>query len=89
MSWSYVSLPSLFLTLGASKYSKQLQIGMSKGLSSSYMIRIKSTDEITALNPHEIISAQSSEIAHTTKANTVARYTLANYSHLSHSYLNT
>ncbi|OAD04546.1 hypothetical protein MUCCIDRAFT_108370 [Mucor lusitanicus CBS 277.49] len=37
------------------------------------MIRIKSTDEITALNPHEIISAQSSEIAHTTKANTVAR----------------
>ncbi|GAN06554.1 hypothetical protein MAM1_0128c06039 [Mucor ambiguus] len=35
------------------------------------MIHIKSIDEINALNQHEIISAQSSEIAHT-KANTVA-----------------
>lgn len=48
---------------------------MTKGLSSSYTIQIKSTEEINALNKNEIISADSSEmdIAHT-KTAAIARY---------------
>ncbi|KAL9558255.1 hypothetical protein MBANPS3_000998 [Mucor bainieri] len=46
---------------------------MAKGLSSSYMIHIKSLDEINALNQHELISAQSSETSPHTKTSTTAR----------------